>query len=165
MRKKYLEELCLQYEPGQHFLLKADFKGEQFTRAYTPIPIEDGDTLQFTTLIKLYKQGKIDCNNIYLRDQLYNLSSNWNFTYEIFLSKNENVCEKYNEVIHNRLSCTDIQSYLVDKYENVYVLICGSDSFSECMTKYLKDCKPSHKLKILVTELTERQIKVFNTQN
>lgn len=47
------------YNPGQHLLLKADLKDDYFTRAYTPIFIENQKALQFTVVIKLYPNGKM----------------------------------------------------------------------------------------------------------
>lgn len=54
------KELQVCYEPGQHFLLRGENAKGYFTRAYTPVMIEhQEDSLEFSVLIKLYKQGKV----------------------------------------------------------------------------------------------------------
>lgn len=82
--------------------------------------------------VKLYFCVR-NSNDIYLRDELYKLSSFWNFSYEVFLSNDEELCVKYNETIHiKRLSQNDISNYLQDKNtECVQILICGSEQFND----------------------------------
>lgn len=78
-------------------------------------------------------------NNIILRDELYKLSSYWNFRYEIFLSNDKNVQIKYNETIHtNRLQNSYVKNYLRGKNEgDSQVLVCGSEKFNESMLNVL----------------------------
>ncbi|KAG5884005.1 hypothetical protein JTB14_006665 [Gonioctena quinquepunctata] len=192
------DDLSIIYKPGQYFLLKAGSENDEFTRAYTPIPIEKTQKQQFTTLIKVYKIGRMsnfinrrfsvgletswrgpygefeisydhkyiifiaqgtgiapiysiicnilknencysflklyycckNCDTIYLREYLYKLQSNWNFTYEVFLGVSTNITKKYNEVIHSsKLDTGTIENYLVDKFNNIQVLISGSENF------------------------------------
>ncbi|KAJ8930944.1 hypothetical protein NQ314_016208 [Rhamnusium bicolor] len=93
------------------------------------------------TFLKLFFCCR-DCNNIYLRDELYELCLNWNFTCEIFLTNSEDVSEKYNETIHKKkLEINDIQTYLLDKHKTVNVLICGSETFTENIKQYVIQCK------------------------
>lgn len=214
-------ELKLQYSPGQHFLLKHTSDSnhkDQFTRAYTPIPI-DNDDVSFTILVRLYKNGKMskflnnikintetlwrgpygdymldlthehmlliaqgtgiapifsvihallqndECytfiklffccrneNDILLREELYRLSSHWNFTYEVFLASGESTNAKYNETVHSqRLEKDKINAYLIGKQDSdLRVLLCGSDAF----VSYIKDI-------ILQCELSDTKIYVF----
>lgn len=198
-------DVSLLYKPGQHLLMKGKIHGDEFTRAYTPVPVENQSKLQFTALIKLYEYGIMssylknislgtetlwrgpygdfvvnyniqhmlliaqgtgvaplysiihnivnneDCNTflklffcctdhdgIYLREQLYKLSTYWNFTYEVFLSRCEDVCAKYEEVIHpKKLGLDEIQTYLKDKHKKVNVLICGSEKFMDDMKNHV----------------------------
>lgn len=202
-----IDDVNLSYKPGQHFLMKGKNYSEEFTRAYTPIPVENQSKLQFTTLIKLYEYGNMsnylkkidvgretlwrgpygdftinydvqhvllvaqgtgiaplysiihniinneDCytflklffcckdyESIYLREQLYKLSTYWNFTYEVFLSKSEGISPKYNETIHSgKLGYDGIQTYLKDK-NSVNVLICGSENFMEDVKRNVLRC-------------------------
>lgn len=56
------DDLALIYRPGQHFLLKGHFIDDQnneFTRAYTPLPISNEKLLTFTILAKLYENGQM----------------------------------------------------------------------------------------------------------
>ncbi|XP_018574216.1 NADH-cytochrome b5 reductase-like [Anoplophora glabripennis] len=198
-------DASLLYKPGQHFLMKGKTYDEEFTRAYTPIPIENQSDLQFTTLIKLYEYGVMsrylkkisigretlwrgpygdftinydiqhmlliaqgtglaplysiaydivnndecctflklffcckDSNSIYLREQLYKLSTYWNFSYEVFLSESQGISPKYNEIIHpKKLRCDEIETYLKDKHKSVNILICGSENFMEDIKKHV----------------------------
>lgn len=204
-------EVKLQYEPGQHFLLKGSDDpnhNNHFTRAYTPIPLNDND-LSFTILVRLYKNGKMskflqntkvnsetlwrgpygdynldftfqhmlliaqgtgiapifsvisallrndECytfiklfsccrneNDILLREELYRLSSHWNFTYEVFLATDESVDVKYNETVHlQRLEKEDINAYLNGKQDSeIQVLLCGSEDFVSCMRDVVLQC-------------------------
>lgn len=202
-------DVSLLYKPGQYFLMKGKIHGEEFTRAYTPIPDENQSNLRFTTLIKLYEHGIMsnylknisvgketlwrgpygefvinydvqhmlliaqgtglaplysiihnminnedcytflklfccckDCDSIYLREQLYKLSTYWNFTYEVFLSKSEEVSAKYNEIVHSKkLGYDEIHTYLKDKYKNVNVLICGSENFMDDIKRHVLGSK------------------------
>lgn len=91
------------------------------------------------TFIKLYFCCR-SCDDILLRDELYQCLSYWNFKYEIFLSVVDDVKIKYNEVIHNRkLNLDDIESYLEGKRGNgmTQVLICGSSGFSKDLSEGL----------------------------
>ncbi|KAF2885438.1 hypothetical protein ILUMI_20718 [Ignelater luminosus] len=206
------EQLHLIYKPGQHFLLKGHsyyYKDNQFTRAYTPIPVENNDLLSFTIIVRLYEDGnmsrfikKLELNtltlwrgpygdfeisykfnyilliaqgtgiapifavihdilrneecetflklffccrterDILLRNELYEFSSFWNFSYEVFLSNECNVKCKYNEVIHsNRLDVNAIKTYVEDKLnKNVQILVCGSEIFNQDMLEKVLSC-------------------------
>ncbi|RZC42446.1 FAD binding 6, NAD binding 1, and/or Oxidored-like domain containing protein [Asbolus verrucosus] len=50
---------CLNYKSGQYFLLKAKDCNGEFTRAYTPIPVQNDGGLVFTILIRLYDWGRM----------------------------------------------------------------------------------------------------------
>lgn len=206
------EQLYLIYKPGQHFLLKGHSyydKNDQFSRAYTPIPIENNDPLSFTIVIRLYEGGSMsqfikklklnaltlwrgpygdfeisykfkyilliaqgtgiapifavihdilrneECEtflklffccrtetDILLRNELYEFSSFWNFSYEIFLSNACDIKCKYNEVIHsNRLHVSTIRAYLEDKLnKNIQILVCGSEIFNQDMLEKVLSC-------------------------
>lgn len=79
------------------------------------------------------------CNPPYFHNELYRLAAFWNFSYELF---GNNFQPKYNEIVHNRrLASTDIETYLTDiDHDRFQVVVCGSDSFSETVTRFLYDC-------------------------
>ena len=80
--------------------------------------------------------------DILLRSELLELTSNWNFSMIHFLS-----CQKYNntkkyreEVILRRIQKCDIQSYLKEgSLSEILVLICGTKSYVKDMMNYTKD--------------------------
>lgn len=81
-----------------------------------------------------------DAEHVYLREELYRMSSFWNFNYEIFLPAQEEFKVKYNEIVHmKKMSSEDLIRLLDDKIgRNLQILICGSEKFSECV---LKNCQ------------------------
>lgn len=51
---------CFEYNPGQYLLLRAKDSEGEFTRAYTPIPMNKSeDYLGFSVLIRLYNKGRM----------------------------------------------------------------------------------------------------------
>lgn len=84
-----------------------------------------------------------DSEDILLHDELYALSSNWNFTYELFLKRGDSTTgTKYNEKVNlRRLTCDDVERYLSGKHlGKLQVLICGSKDFNECWLEIVKKC-------------------------
>lgn len=83
------------------------------------------------TFIKLF----FCCRNteeILLREELYTLSSFWNFSYEIFLSDCTKPVAKYGETINeHKLTINNIENYILDKLNHTQVVICGSTNFNE----------------------------------
>lgn len=81
-------------------------------------------------------------DDIPLRNELYHLSSYWNFSYEIFLSQATDVKCKYNETIHLfKLSSNNIKSYINNiSVDNKQVLICGSEMFNKDISRAVLDC-------------------------
>lgn len=92
------------------------------------------------TFLKLYFCCK-SCDSIYLRNEIHDLQSNWNFSYEIFLGNSKNLTQKYNETVHNfKLDNMLIKKYFIDKDENIQVLICGCENFMSCFKEIVIDC-------------------------
>ncbi|XP_050302299.1 NADH-cytochrome b5 reductase-like [Anthonomus grandis grandis] len=54
-----IDQLSVQYEPGQYLLLKGEVQGDIFQKAYTPLYVEDLDQHCFTILVKLYNNGRM----------------------------------------------------------------------------------------------------------
>lgn len=84
-----------------------------------------------------------DYENIFLRQNIYEMSSIWNFTYEIFLSRGNVLEVKYNEVVHiKKLDTTDINNYLQSKdLTSLSIVICGSEIFTNTWKcRIEKDC-------------------------
>lgn len=84
------------------------------------------------TFIKLFYCCRCD-ESIHLRNEIHRLSSYWNFTYEVFLSRNNYFIEKkYNETIHcRRLDEHDLTQYFdVKKSGDYQILICGTEAFN-----------------------------------
>lgn len=85
------------------------------------------------TFFKLY----FCCRDVYFHEEIYKLSSFWNFTYEIFQGGDLNDKQFYGEKLHKRrLSRKDIDDFFIDlrrkgKLYNLQILICGSVTFSE----------------------------------
>ncbi|XP_072386828.1 NADH-cytochrome b5 reductase-like [Diabrotica undecimpunctata] len=208
-----MKPLKVMFNPGQYLMLKTGPTNQEFQRPYTPLPIENADSLKFTVLIKLYEIGQMssyirklkfgsntiwrgpygnfsinysykhilfiaqgvgitslygiicdiikqkDCDSflklyfccksfdtIYLRNKLYSLQSNWNFSYELFLSNPENIDEKYNETVHKaKLEVDVLKTYLKDKVDNMQVLICGNEHFMQCFKEIVIYCKVDEK--------------------
>lgn len=102
--------------------------------------VENEDCESFIKLFYCCRNSE----SIHLRTDIYNLSSYWNFKYEIFLSQvDEQFMPKYKEKIHcRRLAETDVSSY-VEKTKcdiDFQVLICGSDKFGKEILEYIKHC-------------------------
>lgn len=99
--------------------------------------IDNEDCSTFIRLLYCCKSPR----QIYLRNQLYKIQHNWNFTYEIFLSDSENLLKKYNETIHcSKLEFRVIQSYLEGKKGPLQVVICGSATFEAVIKEYVETC-------------------------
>ncbi|KAI4454786.1 nadh-cytochrome b5 reductase [Holotrichia oblita] len=96
------------------------------------------------TFIKLFYCCR-SSNDIFLREELYGCLSYWNFTYEVFLSVNDGVNVKYNEIIHDyKLDKGYIKSYLSDKSNrSTRVLICGNDLFIKGVSEDLVELNVS----------------------
>ncbi|EFA05074.1 NADH-cytochrome b5 reductase-like [Tribolium castaneum] len=189
---------CLDYKPGQYFLLRGRDPQGEFTRAYTPIPVPQNASLEFTVLVRLYDTGRMsqlfktmqvggetswrgpygefapdyahkflvfiaqgtgiaplyalirdivvhneecesfvklffcvrNCDDILLRDELYELGSFWNFNYEVFCNNCDQNVAKYHETIHNKkMSFCDLENYVQGKLGQVQVMISGSETF------------------------------------
>lgn len=96
------------------------------------------------TFLKLFCCYR-DWDDILLRDELYALASNWNFTYDVFLSSSRDGLmnrAKYNEALHTRRLCAgDMERYLAGKdITKTQILICGSKKFSEYWLDFAKGC-------------------------
>ncbi|KAJ3639242.1 hypothetical protein Zmor_003922 [Zophobas morio] len=189
---------CFKYNCGQYLLLRGQDGDGEFTRAYTPIPVENEIKLGFTTLVRVYPFGRMsrllkklqvgdktswrgpygdftinynykyllfiaqgtgiapvfsviseiinnpecesfiklffcccDCDDILLRNELYDLGAYWNFSCEIFLSNSNNLVKKYNEVVHECKLTTNIVTNYINGKNNLQTLICGSDNFTQ----------------------------------
>lgn len=96
------------------------------------------------TFLKLFYCCR-NVNSIYLRKKIHDLSSFWNFTYEIFLSRQEMTIERrYNEMINNkRLDKSDFEKYIIKNnlidVQSYQILICGTDIFCEEIKKILNE--------------------------
>lgn len=87
------------------------------------------------TFLKLFYCCR-NVGTIHLRKKVHDLSSFWNFTYQIFLSREENTVldTRYNEIIKNtRLGKSDFEKYIIKNnligVNNYQILICGTDIF------------------------------------
>ncbi|XP_044763165.1 NADH-cytochrome b5 reductase-like [Coccinella septempunctata] len=77
-------------------------------------------------------------NEIFLRNELYELKSYWNFTYEVFLKDPMNFSPKYEEIIHDRkLVEKDSIQFIKNKGNNLQVVISGSTEFENCISSYI----------------------------
>lgn len=81
--------------------------------------------------------------DILLRNELQNLSLYWNFTAEIFLSQLESTTESqahYGECVRKgRIDKSVVNEHLAGKtLQQVFILICGTRSFSKDMINYVK---------------------------
>ncbi|KAK9507891.1 hypothetical protein O3M35_007657 [Rhynocoris fuscipes] len=83
------------------------------------------------TVIKLL-YGCRNPSNIILREELYKLSSFWNFNYICYLSEGYSSNEKkFSEnLVHGKISKEHIRSYLNYPLDNLLVLICGTTNFT-----------------------------------
>ncbi|KAK4877789.1 hypothetical protein RN001_010295 [Aquatica leii] len=92
------------------------------------------------TFLKLFLCCRL--GDLVLRNQLYSMTSFWNFTYEIFLPCAEFVRSNYNETINLfPLQLASLRAYF-DKFQvsDVRVLVCGSDAFTNDTIKNLIKC-------------------------
>uniref|UniRef100_A0A1Y1KDV7 NADH-cytochrome b5 reductase n=1 Tax=Photinus pyralis TaxID=7054 RepID=A0A1Y1KDV7_PHOPY len=94
------------------------------------------------TFVHLFLCSRTE-DDIPLRDELYQLASYWNFTYEIFLSQATRARCKYNETVHDfRLSSNEIEAYFLRiSDDRLQVLICGSDAFNVDVSRLVTECK------------------------
>ncbi|KAL1501484.1 hypothetical protein ABEB36_006797 [Hypothenemus hampei] len=81
--------------------------------------------------------------DLFLREELYKMTANWNFTYELFVSKGDivTVSKKYNEIVnYTRLGTENIQKYLENVKGDFKVLVCGKKNFSKSTVMSLHAC-------------------------
>lgn len=100
--------------------------------------IENETCETFLQLFCCYRDSK----DFLLHNELYTLSSNWNFSYQIFFScDDEPTGIKYNEIVHcRRLCCSDVDGYFLGKdVSKLQVLICGSKDFNSYWLDIIKN--------------------------
>lgn len=86
-------------------------------------------TEECESFIKLFYCCRAD--EVHLRQELYEFSSYWNFSYEIFLNGLE-IEPRYREIIrYGKLGDEEIKEHLINKIGDVQVLICGSNIFMD----------------------------------
>lgn len=107
----------------------------------------------YNILIKMLRNEECYCfislffccheNNIFLRDELYQLKDFWNFQCELFISgpNKDSFDKKYNEIVNFcRIADEDIQRFMESVKGSFKVVICGSKSFCDNIEHILLEC-------------------------
>lgn len=107
------------FNPGQYFLLKATHENDSFTRAYTPLNLNEEDSSSFTILVKLLPNGKMSnyLSNLKIGEESLwrgpygEFQINYNFKHILFIAQGTGIAPIFN-IISNILNNEECYTFL-----------------------------------------------------